>query len=527
MRVVLVISACCLLMPIRAFAQGTRSGATGCAAMTNLQISGVTLTVTHVEWFPAGTPPPPNFGPNAPPLTASLPAYCRLDGVIDRRVGADGKNYGIGFALALPDEWNGRFLFQGGAGLNGVVMPPMGGMAAGGNSALSRGFAVVSTDTGHTGQDASFLREQQAALDYAYQAIGRVAVLAKQIVAQRYSRPPDRSYFAGCSNGGREGMIVAQRYPTYFDGIVVGAPAMRANIAGIGEEWAAVTLNQLAPKDASGTPIPQQALSETEKRTVINALLDACDANDGLKDRMIFNRKACRFDPKTLVCSGTRQEGCLSMPKAAAIEKVFSGPKDSKGRQVYPPFFFDTAIAATQPVPGLLNGGRNPLGPPFIATAIDVDRAVEAAAANPQLGETWTSTNLNTFSSRGGKLLFYHGLSDPWFSAVDTIDYYERLTQGNGGSSQVMNWSRLFLAPGMGHCGSGELALDNFDLLGAVVDWVEKGTVPNAVIATGRAMPGRSRPLCAYPQYAHYEGQGNPEDARNFQCRTAEPGPQR
>src|SRR5688572_11058790 len=238
-----------------AAAQTTRD-AEACAGLTKLQIPGVALTITKAEWFAEGSAPPAGRG-GAPTPAIKLPSYCRLDGVIDRRTGADGKPYGIGFALALPGDWNGRFLFQGGGGLNGSVQMPMGAVAAGTSPALVRGFAVVSTDTGHTGQggfDASFMQEQQAALDFAYQAVGRIAVVAKQIIAQHYAKAPDRSYFTGCSTGGREAMLMAQRYPTYFDGIVSGAPAMRTAYSGIGDEWVAVMLNQVAPKDASGQP---------------------------------------------------------------------------------------------------------------------------------------------------------------------------------------------------------------------------------------------------------------------------------
>ena len=203
---------------------------------------------------------------------------------------------------------------------------------------------------------------------------------------------------------------------------------------------------------------------------------------------------------------------------SASPGEEFAGPKDSKGRQIYAGFPFDTGIAATQGIPGLLNGGLNPVGPPFTATSMDVDaRAAAALEGNAILTMTSEWTNLNTFSGHGGKLLFYHGVSDPWFSANDTIDYYQRMSAANGGASQVTNWSRLYLAPGMGHCGGGT-ALDSFDLLGAVVDWVEKGIAPDAVIATGRAFPGRSRPMCAYPNHAHYKGSGDMEDAKNFMC---------
>src|SRR5687768_9048176 len=202
-----------------ASAQNVTRDAAACASLTSLQMPGLPLSITKAEWIPAGSTSPGSQSPLAPPAV-TLPAFCRLDGVLDRRTGADGTSYGIGFALALPGEWNGRFLQQGGGGLNGNVGFPLGAAASGGTSALARGFAVASTDTGHKGQvfDATFMREQQASLDFAYQAIGRVASLAKQIIARHYSRPASKSYFAGCSTGGREAMLMSQRYPTYFDG---------------------------------------------------------------------------------------------------------------------------------------------------------------------------------------------------------------------------------------------------------------------------------------------------------------------
>ena len=499
-----------------------QTAAARCAELTKLQVPGVALAITKAEWLSASS----GAAPAGAPARAALPAYCRMDGMIDRRTGAAGRTYGIGFALALPENWNGRFLFQGGGGLNGNVGNPLGGQATGDTPALARGFAVVSTDTGHQGQgafDGSFMQDQQAALDFAYVAVGRVAVLAKQIIAQHYGKPVDKSYFVGCSTGGREAMLMAQRYPLYFDGVVAGAPAMRTGYSNLATRSVAVALNQVAPKDTSGQPIPGQAFSESDKKLVIDGLLNACDANDGLKDGMIFNTRACRFDPKTLVCGdGTKKDGCLSSQQAAAIEKAFAGPKDSKGTQVYPGFPYNTGItASTGGIPGLLSPGQSPLGPPNRSLQQDVDADAAAQAANSQaiLSDTASWTNLATFSGHGGKLLFFHGMSDPWFSAQDTIQYYEKLGAANGGADQVQTWSRLFLSPGMGHCGGGQAALDNFDLLSAVVDWVEKGAAPTSVTATGRALPGRSRPLCAYPKSAYYKGQGDQQDARSFECR--------
>ena len=455
-------------------------GEPACAALRQLQVPGAALSEVTTEWFAAGSPPPQE-PPWVPPLAVPLPAYCRLSATLDRRTGADGKSYGIGFALALPAEWNGRFLFQGGGGLNGTVAPPL-GRTGQGDAALARGFAVVTTDTGHRGEvfDASFMAEQQASLDFAYQAVGRVAVLAKQILAQHYGRPAAHAYFMGCSTGGREGMLMAQRHPTYFDGIVVGAPAMRTHFSGIGDEWVATVLNRVAPLDASGKPDGRRAFSDADRKAVIDGLLAACDGADGLKDGIVSDPTGCRFDPVSLACAGEKAEGCLSRAQAEALAKAFAGPKDSQGRPVYPGFLFDTGITASQGIPGLIAGGMNPVGPPFTATEMDVDARAEAAAADPQmqLTSTWGWTKLNTFSSRGGKLLFFHGVSDPWFSALDTVDYYERMGKANGGASVVSGWSRLFLVPGMGHCGGGPATLDTFDMLGAVVDWVESQEGP-------------------------------------------------
>jgi feruloyl esterase len=295
---------------------------------------------------------------------------------------------------------------------------------------------------------------------------------------------------------------------------------MRTSFSGIGDEWVATMLNQAAPRDAAGKPDLRKAFSDADRKAVVDGLLAACDAGDGLKDGMVFDPVGCRFDPRTILCAGEKADGCLSKTQVSALEKAFAGPRDSKGRQVYPGFLFDTGITATQGLPGLLAGSINPVGPPFTATEMDVDKKAEEAAASPLMILTATSswTNLNTFSKRGGKLIFYHGVSDPWFSALDTIDYFDRMTKANGGTAQVAAWSRLFLVPGMGHCGGGA-AYDSFDLLASVVDWVEKGTAPDAVKATGRTMPGRSRPLCPYPQHTHYKGIGDPNDAASFECR--------
>jgi pimeloyl-ACP methyl ester carboxylesterase len=497
-----------------------------CDALATLQVPGFAMTITKTVVVPAAAAGSIGLSPFPRKIPVPMPSYCRADGEIDRRVGVDGKSYAIGFAIALPAQWNGRFLFQGGGGLNGTVNPPLGWAAAGDVPALARGFAVVSTDSGHKGAvfDASFMKDQQAALDFAYVAIGKVTRVAKQIVANYYGEPAQHSYFVGCSTGGREAMLVSERYPTFFNGVVAGDPAMRTDNSNAEDAWAAVAFNQIAPKDASGKPETGKVFSAGDRKLLIDSIVNQCDAKDGLKDGMIFDFQACRYNPAILKCSGAKTDTCLSALQVGALQKAFSPLKDSLGNVIYPAFPFDTGIAASGPgtmIAGIVPSAvpRSPFGPD-LATTYDPDKveATIAADGTRKLIDTYDWTNLSTFSGRGGKLLYYHGLSDPWFSPLDTLGYYERMARDNGGLEQVEGWSRIYLVPGMSHCGGGPATLDNFDMLGAIVNWVEKGTAPDYVIATGNDFPGRSRPLCAYPKYAQYKGSGDPQDAANFVC---------
>ncbi|MGH9238034.1 MAG: tannase/feruloyl esterase family alpha/beta hydrolase [Vicinamibacterales bacterium] len=502
-----------------AWAQPAVSGPTECAALRNLQLTGFVISEMTALWIPAGPAPAP--GPFTPAPAVTLPAYCRVDAVLDRRTGVGGQRYGIGFALALPGTWNGRLLFQGGSGFNGQVGAPIGAGPVGEMPALGKGFAVVSTDSGHRSAnafDTGFVVDQQASLDFAYRAVDRVTAVAKAIVAQHYRQPVARSYYAGCSTGGREAMQAAQRHPMEFDGVIAGAPAMRANHAVLGTDWVSVQLNQVAPRDAKGQPATREALSSAQKQAVVEGVRNACDANDGLPDGLVFNASACKFDPKTLVCGGKNNGlGCLTAAQAAAVERAFAGPRTSGGRQLYSPFPFDTGIADSQGIPGLLHGALIPA--PVSTTDLDAAARWADTDGPSTLTNTAYWTNMTTFANRGGKMLFYHGVSDPTFSALDTVDYYNRLGQANGGADAVRAWSRLFLVPGMVHCAGGSMTTDAFDLLTALVDWVERGIAPDAVVATRRAAPQLTRPLCAYPHYAHYTGKGDPQQAASFECR--------
>jgi pimeloyl-ACP methyl ester carboxylesterase len=492
--------------------------AANCEDLRTFSVQGTSLAIEKAELVTAGSMRTP---PGASPMSVNVPAHCRVEGVIGAHTGRDGKPYGIHFAMAMPEQWNGRLLYQGGGGLNGSVTPPLGVTAAGDSPALARGFAVVSSDSGHQGPvfDASFFADQQAALDFLYQSIGKVMAVARPLLKAHYSHAVAHSYFVGCSTGGREAMIAAQRYPDEFDGIVAGAPAMRTGYSNLATRWVTTELNRAAPKDAEGRAETAKALSPADRQLVIGGLLQACDALDGVRDGMIFDARHCVFDPQMLACTGPKTDTCLAPAQVQAIKRAFGGPKTAAGRQVYPGFLFDTGIAAHgKGIPGLLNGGMSPVGPSPTGTQMDVDaEAAIAHDAREMAGDTDAWTNLSSFTSHGGKLIFYHGASDPWFSALDTIGYYERLAADNG-PGPIGDWSRLFLVPGMGHCGGGDATLDHFDMVSAIVDWVEQARAPAQVIATGAAYPGRSRPLCPDPLHAQYSGRGDEESAANFSC---------
>src|SRR5271157_3618749 len=303
--------------------------ANSCASLMNFKAPSVEITRT--AQLAAGTTEPNPWGPGH---SAPIPAYCRVEGVINRRVGVGGEEFGINFALAMPEKWNGDFLMQGGGGGNGVVMPPLGLNAAADTPALMRGFAVVRTDTGHKSHrgpfDFDFMKDEQAYLDFAYLANAQVAALAKKLIAQYYGKPAAYSYFSGCSTGGREGMILSQRYPAAFDGIISGDPAMRTGLSNLAiGQWIPVAFNQIAPKDAAGKPIITQAISDADPKLILDALLKKCDALDGVADGMISDALGCDFDPAVLTCQLGKSESCLSQEKVAAIKKAMGGPKTS------------------------------------------------------------------------------------------------------------------------------------------------------------------------------------------------------
>jgi pimeloyl-ACP methyl ester carboxylesterase len=476
--------------------------------------------------------------------SAGRPAHCVARGTAARRTGADGKPYETRFELRLPTAWNGRFLYQGGGGNDGTVAPAVGrNTGAFPETGLQRGFAVVTTDAGHQGSTPEFGLDPVARVDHAYAAHERTATIAFALLSRYYGRAPDRRYFVGCSGGGRQGMMFAQRFPDYFDGIAICAPAMSVSSgATIAAAWDTQTYLSVAPLDEEGRRVLSRAFSDADLALVAAGITMTCDAADGAVDGMVQRPHACRFDPTRLRCSGAKTAGCLTSDQVAALERAFAGPRTASGRALYvgqpwdpgiatpgwrqwklgtSPTGLPNAVNATLMAGALAHEFVTPPDPLLTMTRFDFDRDPARMQAFSEVFDTYRDATLDRFRARGGKLLIFHGTADPIFSALESIDYYERLTRNGGGRDATASWARLFLVPGMNHCAGGP-ATDSFDGLGAITDWVEQGAAPARIEASALPgsgyFPGRTRPLCPYPSAARYSGRGSLEDAANFAC---------
>jgi feruloyl esterase len=487
--------------------------------------------------------------------------HCRVTGRMYERVSAvDGQSYAIGFEMRMPRAWNGRFFYQANGGLDGSVGTASGGIGGGGplDNALNKGFAVLSSDAGHAGSLGPFFGlDPQARLDYGYQAVGKLTPMAKSAIQTAYGKGPDRSYLGGCSNGGRHAMVAASRYADQYDGIIAGNPGTRLPLAAIANIKGAQGYAALAttPGDL-GT-----GFTQVERTLVTQAVLGKCDALDGATDGLVQDNAACQtaFDLARDVptCSGARDGTCLSAAQKTTIAQLFKGATTSTGTTIYTSFPYDAglntggwagwkfnnslnldsgAVAFVWQVPPEARAGFN--GPSFTLTG-NVDsmlariQATDATYTENALA-FMTPPNpgkLPALKNRGAKLMVYHGTADPIFSSDDTVGWYKALRQDNGGDAS--NFARLYLVPGMNHC-SGGPATDQFDMVTALVDWVEKGEAPDSVVASARGtgnaggvnadVPAgwaadRSRPLCPYPQVARYNGSGSLELASSFSCK--------
>jgi len=499
--------------------------------------------------------------------TLALPAHCLVKGSMHKRKGSDGRDYAIGFEMRLPQAWNGRFYYQGNGGLDGNVQPALGALGGGPlTGALAQGFAVISSDAGHTGaQTTVFGLEPQARLDYGYQAVAKLTPMAKALIRTAYGKGPDRSYIGGCSNGGRHAMVAAARLGEQYDGYLIGAPGYRLPNAALAQLWGAQQFSTLATPGATAPhPLAPQgripdlssAFTPQERQTVAQAILAQCDALDGARDGMVQDVQACqaRFNLQTDVpsCSGERNGQCLSTAQKQVLGTLFSGARSDSGQPLYAPFPYDNGlVGANWGTWKFVNSlALDPLavGTVFSVPPGRVDALKEDLGARLALFNSTDATykesglalmtppgherpgNLAPLRARGAKMLLYHGVSDAVFSADDTRRWIEALGKALGGPAD--DFARYFPVPGMNHC-SGGPAADQFDLLGPLVQWVEQGVAPQAVPATARGAGNaggvnaelptdwsatRSRPLCAYPAVARYQGQGSLEDAASFIC---------
>lgn len=502
-----------------------------CRELGNVAVPG--LRIDEVKWVAPG----PATLPSPGGAQVVLPAHCLFQGTFEPRTGPGGQRFGIGFELRLPSEWQGKWVFQGGGGLDGVLAPSY-GVAGGANPpALVRGFAVVSTDGGHRSGsmiDAHFALDQQARIDYAYNAVDKTTLLAKLLIGRFYGKPPRRSYFVGCSNGGRQALMAAERMPLQFDGIVAGDPSFHLTRVNLDEAWNEIVAARAAPRDAQGRPILGALFSDADLQLVGTAVLKKCDGLDGLVDGMINDYRACRFDPAVLRCKGAKSASCLTTQQITALKQVMEGPRDSRGRALYASFPYDAGIAdpafrrmhfgtsdsaqtnsadATLGFDSLRYYSLTPPDPAFDPMKFDFDRDPVRLAETAKINDS-DAEYLSSFASHG-KLILFHGLSDQGLSPLDTVDWYERARAHN--SAPIDNWARLFLVPGMTHCAGGP-STDQFDMLTALDDWVEQGRPPERIVAKGKAFPGQSRPLCPYPRVARYVG-GDTRSESSFACK--------
>jgi feruloyl esterase len=333
-------------------------------------------------------------------------------------------------------------------------------------------------------------------------------------------------------------MIAAQRYPHEFDGVVAGDPGFDLSHAAIGEAWDNEMFSAIAPKNAQGNPILSRAFSASDLSLVSKAVLHKCDGLDGIEDGQINNLAACKFDPEELVCQMAKGPNCLTREQVDALKRSFNGAHSSSGEELYASWPYDAGISdmgwRTWKLGTSETGESNALNetlgantlkdyfvhpflPNFDPLHVDYSKISDEVEQTHMINDS-TSTDLGTFAARGGRLIIYQGVSDPVFSANDIIHYYQRFVDDNGGIEQAGSIARLFLIPGMNHCGGGP-STDQFDPLTALEQWVEKGEAPRRIVATGRRFPNRTRPLCPFPHYASYNGSGDPEDASNFVCK--------
>ncbi len=498
-----------------------------CSALAGRHVAGDAV-ITSATLVSAGT-----LAVSSTVTLNGLPAFCRVQGVSKPTSDSN-----INFEVWLPEaaRWNGKFLSSGEGGFAGTLNYTRNGLDGGLDEIVRRGYATASTDTGHVSSDTWWaIDHPERANDYLFRAKHVVTLAAKDIIASFYGRTASRSYFNSCSNGGRQGLIEAQRYPDDFDGLVIGAPWNFQSHSSAGFVWNAQAL--------AAAPLP------ADKLPAINAAaLAACDKDDGLADGVIANPAACRFDPAVLTCRGAESPSCLTPAQVATLDKIYRGPKNPRtGEPIFPGFAKGgeanwTNLVDNRRAAGLPNG--------YFANLMYADRAWDfrgfdfdrdMAATDEKIGRLGNAigTDYAAAIRRGVKIIQYHGWNDQTLQPQYSPEYFEAVAKANGGIEATERFYRLFMVPGMTHCYGGPGA-GNFGAVGqqippvrdaahdiqtALEAWVERGTAPAQMIATKFAddQPATrtvklTRPLCRYPTVPYYKGTGDPNDAASFSC---------
>jgi len=481
-------------------------GAT-CESLASLKLPSTTITLAEKS----------GKGSGAKGLE-SLPAFCRISATIEPTSDSD-----IKVEIWLPmTGWNGKYQAVG----NGAFAGYINGSAM--SAALERGYATSSTDTGHhdgSAASANFaLGHPEKVIDFAYRSEHEMVLKSKAVIEAFYGRPARYSYWNGCSTGGKQGLTEAQRYPGDFDGIIAGAPA---NYVTHLEAWS-IWVNNVVHK------APDSFIPEAKYGVLHDAVMNACDALDGVKDGVLEDPRRCHFDPKALLCKNGDAPTCLTAPQVEAAKMLYSpaiNPRTKK--EVFPPLEPGGELKwnPTMGPPGL--AGPQPSGvsvdlfrymifndPNWDPTKLDLDKDVALADKIDNHTNNAIDPNLKPFFSHNGKLLMYHGWADQLIAPENSINYYNSVSKELGGASKVSDSMRLFMVPGMNHCNGGD-GPNSFDAVTLMEQWVEQGKAPEKMIASHSTQDvvDRTRPLCPYPQVAKYSGSGSTDDAANFSCK--------
>jgi tannase/feruloyl esterase len=507
-----VMSICVVsMMTVVAAAAVTPASGATCESLASVSLKDA--TVTRAELVPAGKLSLADGGRRGQTRSnpyADLPAFCRVVATLTPSSDSD-----IKIEVWLPASadggggWNGKFQAVGNGGWAGTIS--YAAMA----DALRAGYATASTDTGHVGGRGTFaLDHPEKLIDFSWRSEHEMTVKAKDLVKAFYSATPKRSYWNGCSTGGRQGLKEAQMFPDDFDGIIAGAPANRTAIS----LWIA----DAVLKD------PASYIPPAKYPVIHQAALAACDAADGLKDGLIDDPSKCRFDPAVLLCKGADEPSCLTNAQVAAAKKIYSPATNPRtGAEL-----FSSLVPGSELGWGIQAQGPEPSANIYDQyryvvfkdvnwnwKTFDFDKDVARGDRPENVIMNATNPDMKAFFSHGGKLLLYHGWSDPQVPTLNTIKYYNSVVKSLGGADKAADRVRLFLAPGMGHCGGGE-GPSVFDKVGPLERWVEQGKAPDVLpashVADGKV--DRTRPLCPYPQVARYKGNGSIDDAMSFEC---------